>query len=278
MGDISSRITRKSFKAKRKAAVKTIKAQAKEKIRQVKLEYSVDAERKRAKALEKEHKKELSAQKANARLSYNARQPRPFSLGEDLFSSISRGIGAGLSVAAIVLLVIRGVFYAPAAGRACWVASYAILGAVWFFLYLFSTLSHAITAMGGRKVFERMTFMAIWVLMPALSVPYALSTLSGSALTAFAAITWSLYGFMAILYAVFGTKIKEFSIFVFFATVVVMTAVFARCGSLMITGSILYVVSGGFYLLRNFKWTHSIFHLAGLAGSIFHFFAVYYLA
>ena len=69
MGDISSRITRKSFKAKRKAAVKTIKAQAKEKIRQVKLEYSVDAERKRAKALEKEHKKELSAQKANARLS-----------------------------------------------------------------------------------------------------------------------------------------------------------------------------------------------------------------
>ena len=45
MGDITRRITRKSLKAKRKAAIKTIKAQAKEKIHQIKVDYSMDAEK-----------------------------------------------------------------------------------------------------------------------------------------------------------------------------------------------------------------------------------------
>ena len=50
MGDITRRITRKSLKAKRKAAIKTIKAQAKEKIHQIKVDYSMDAEKKKEKA------------------------------------------------------------------------------------------------------------------------------------------------------------------------------------------------------------------------------------
>ena len=59
MADISRRITRKSLKAKRKAAIKTIKAQTREKIRLVKMECSIDAERKKARSIEKEQKKEL---------------------------------------------------------------------------------------------------------------------------------------------------------------------------------------------------------------------------
>ena len=57
MGDITRRITRKSLKAKRKAAIKTIKAQAKEKIHQIKVDYSMDAEKKKEKAAEREHKR-----------------------------------------------------------------------------------------------------------------------------------------------------------------------------------------------------------------------------
>lgn len=277
MGDISRRITRKSFKAKRKAAIKTIKAQAKEKIRLVKLEYSIDAERKKTKAIEKEQRKELKAQKANARISYNERQPRPFSLGEDLFSSISHGIGAGLSVAAIVLLIIRSVFHAPSADSGAWTASFSLLGAFFFIYYLTSTLSHAISAMGGRKVFERMTFMTIWVLVPATFVPFALATLSGTTLTAFVSIVWSLYGLMAVLYAVFGNKIRGVSVFAFIVSFVIMTLTFVKCGSLLVAGSVLYVVGGGFFMLRNYKWSHSIFHLLALGGSILHFFSVYYL-
>ena len=134
MGDITRRITRKSLKAKRKAAIKTIKAQAKEKIHQIKVDYSMDAEKKKEKAAEREHKRELRAQKANARLSYNARQPRPFTLGEDVLSSIANGIGAGLSVSAIVLLVIRAYFYAPAAQKSTYISTFAVFGSSLFVL------------------------------------------------------------------------------------------------------------------------------------------------
>ncbi len=99
MADISLRITKKSLKAKRKAAIKTIKAQTKEKIRAIKMEYAVNSERKKIKVAERAQKKELRIQKANARLAYNERQPRQYTLGEELFNSISHGIGAGLSAA-----------------------------------------------------------------------------------------------------------------------------------------------------------------------------------
>lgn len=276
MGDISRRITRKSLKAKKKAAIKTIKAQAKEKIHQVKVEYSIDAERKRTKAIEKEQKKELKVQKANARLSYNARQPRPFSLGEDLFNSISHGIGAGLSVAGLVLLIVRSYFYAPKADFGLWVTSYTLFGSLLFIYYLASTLSHAISAIGGRKFFERITFMSMWALIPAISVPFSLICFNGKSLTPFIVLIWSIYGLMAILYAIFGDKLRGFSIFIFFASFFAITLVFHTCGLFFVSGSLLYLLSALFFKLRNYKWSHSIFHLLILAGSISYFFVFYY--
>ena len=70
MADISGKITRKSLKAKKKAAIKTIKAQAKEKIRQVKLEYAQNPEREKSLQEEKLRKKIVKMETANARISY----------------------------------------------------------------------------------------------------------------------------------------------------------------------------------------------------------------
>jgi len=63
MADISLRITKKSLKAKRKAAIKTIKAQTKEKIRAIKMEYAVNSERKKIKVAERAQKNYLRAEK-----------------------------------------------------------------------------------------------------------------------------------------------------------------------------------------------------------------------
>ena len=72
-------------------------------------------------------------------------------------------------------------------------------------------------------------------------------------------------------------KIRELSVFAFIVSFVIMTLTFVKCGSLLVAGSVLYVVGGGFFMLRNYKWSHSIFHLLALGGSILHFFSVYYL-
>lgn len=285
MGDISRRITRKSLKAKRKAAIKTIKVQAKEKIHQIKVDYSMDAEKKKQKFAEKEHRKELRAQKANARLSYSARQLRPFTLGEDLLSSITNGIGAGLSVTAIVLLVIRAVFLSPESQKTVYVSSFAVFGASLFILHLMSTLYHAISFLAARKVFSVFNHCAIYLFIGGLYTPFLLTRLSGAASTTSCAVVWGLCAFLIVLYAVFGERLHTFAVFTYIA----FSAVFAAAvlsGNIpveklaavfLFTGAAVYTVSLILFLMRNYKWTHSIFHLLSLGAAVLMFFSIYYL-
>ena len=287
MADISLRITKKSLKAKRKAAIKTIKAQTKEKIRAIKMEYAVNSERKKIKAAERAQKKELRIQKANARLAYNERQPRQYTLGEELFNSISHGIGAGLSVAAIVLLVIRAVFHTPAgSSTALYVTSFSIFGASLFILYLMSTLYHAITVPGARKVFSVLDHDAIYILIAGTYTPFVLTKIPSSAGIAICASVWGICAALIALYSVFKSRLRSFSVFTYLVLGWLIISVFTfyplgtvlsnTCRAMLFAGGAAYTVGGVFFLMRKYKWTHSIFHLFVLGGSVLHFFAVYF--
>ena len=288
MGDISNRITRKSIKAKKKAAIKTIKAQAKEKIHEVKIEYANNPERQKAKENERQAKKERKLQKANARLAYNQRQSREYTLGEDLFSSISHGIGAGLSAAAIVLLVIRAVFHCPEGVpvSAC-VTGYAIFGSSMFILYLMSTLSHAIPANSARKVFSIFNHDAIYILIAGTYTPFVLTKIGGGTGIAIVAIVWGITGLLITLYSVFGPRLRWFSVVTYLVMGWLIITIFSffpvgielnkTSRALLFAGGAAYAFGGLFYVLRKVKWSHSIFHLFVLGGSVLHFFSVYFI-
>ena len=68
MADISERIRRKSYAAKKKAAVRSLKIQTKEKIRALDLMYAENPEQVKARIAEKERKRALRIQKQNARI------------------------------------------------------------------------------------------------------------------------------------------------------------------------------------------------------------------
>ncbi len=287
MGDITRRITKKSLKAKRIAAIKTIKAQAKEKIREVKTEYSINAKEKKSRLIEKEHKKELRTQKANAKLAYSMKQPRPFTLGEDLLNSISHGIGAGLSVAAIVLLSIKAYYHAPADSRSSFIASFAIFGSAMFLVYIISTLYHALISPTARKVFSILNHDAIFILITALYTPFIIKTLEHSSEIVACSVAWGLTGILVALYSVFGARLKTASVITYAVMGWILMGGFAfggdvinisyKCRNFLIAGGLIYTASGIFFLLKTFKWAHSIFHIGVLAGSILHFFSVYNL-
>ncbi|MGN0729794.1 PAQR family membrane homeostasis protein TrhA [Treponema sp.] len=283
MGDITRRITRKSLKAKRKSAIKTIKAQAREKIHQIKVDYSMDAEKKKQKAAEREHKRELRAQKANARLSYSARQPRPFTLGEDLLSSIANGIAAGLSVSAIVLLVVRAYFYAPAAQRGLFISTFAVFGASLFILHLTATLYHAISPSAVKKLFSVFNHCAIYFYIGGIFTPLLLARGTGG--TASCVVMWGILAVLLALYAVFGARLHSFSVFTYIVLAAVLVGMIgAGVVSVGFSGkvfffsaAILYAMSLGFFVMRNFKWTHSIFHLFAIGAAVLVFFGIYSL-
>jgi hemolysin III len=45
---------------------------------------------------------------------------------------------------------------------------------------------------------------------------------------------------------------------------------------LLLWGGIAYTVGCGFFVMKRVRWAHSIWHLFVLAGSILHFFSLYW--
>jgi len=285
MADISKKITRKSIKAKKKAAIKTIKAQAKEKIREVKIQYANNPERKQAKALEKEQKKALRVQKANARVAYNARQPKQYTLGEDLFNSISHGIGAGLSCAAIVLLILRAVHSAQKTPML--VTVFSLFGATLFIMYMMSTLYHAITPYGARKVFKILNRDGIFLVLAGTVSPFILLNVPGTLSVALFVLAWVVSVALVAVYSSLGAKFEklgEFLVVVYgiIGVLVFTVSPFANTigtvsKAFIVAAAISYLFGFFFYFMKNRKWAHSIFHMFGLAGSILSFFSIYNL-
>ena len=284
MADITNKISRKSLKLKKKYAIKTVKAQAREKIHDIKIQYAKNPERQQAKAAEHERRKALHVQKANARLAYNARQPRQYTLAEDLFNSISHGVGAGLSVAAIVLLILRALTYAPEGKTALYVTSFTIFGVSCFVLYIMSTLYHALTPYGVRRLFSIFNHTSIYLLIAGTYTPFALTTIEGAAGWAVFGVIWGLALVGIVMYSVFGSRMRNVSV----ATYIIMgwLIVFAfnpivaklpRISlAMLISGGVAYTVGCIFYFMKKYRWTHSIFHVFVIFGSVLHFFSIYY--
>ena len=72
------------------------------------------------------------------------------SLGEEIANSIIHGIGALLSVAALIILVVISVKM----GDAWRVVSFSIYGFTLILLYTMSTLYHALTHLRAKRVFR----------------------------------------------------------------------------------------------------------------------------
>jgi len=285
MADISKRISRKSINAKKKYAIKTIKKQAKEKIHDIKIQYAANPERQQEKHSEKQHKRTLRIQRRNARLAYYAKQPRPFTVGEEISNSIIHGIAAGLSTAAIVLLAIRAYFYTPQGiDKASCIASFVIFGSMLLITYTMSTLYHALTPYGARKVFSILDHDAIYLMLAGTYTPFLLIGTKNHTAMLITAI-WVITALLIALYSVFGSKLRTFSFFTYFLIGWTLVAA-VLCDKIMapqlsknfmVSGAIVYSVGCGFFILRKFKWTHSMFHLFSLAASVLHFFSVYFL-
>ena len=98
---------------------------------------------------------------------------RTLTIGEEIFNSITHGIGALLSIAALVLLVV----YASIKGNARHVVSFTIFGSTLILLYLSSTLYHSFTKEKLKNLFAKFDHSAIFLLIAGTYTPYVLTTI-----------------------------------------------------------------------------------------------------
>lgn len=267
--------------------IKAIKKDGKDEIKNIKKNAKAQIQAAKRKTLEILASKEAYyAQKLEIQKQRDAEAliPKRYTIGEEIFNSISHGIGAGLSIAALVLLIVRAAVYAPQNEKAFYITGFALFGTMLIILYLMSTLYHALTPYHVKKIFGIFDHSSIYLLISGTYTPFCLGVLRQHGGWLLFGIIWGLTIAGIVSYAIFGSKMRLLSAITYVimgwlicfywkqlkATVPPESIVF------LLAGGIVYTIGIIFYALKKIKWTHCIWHLFVVAGSILHFFSVFY--
>ncbi len=200
------------------------------------------------------------------------------SVKEEVANAITHGIGALLSIAALVVLVI----VAATKGTVWHVVSFSIFGATLVLLYFASTLYHSLTFTRARGLFHKFDHISIYLLIAGTYTPFCLTALRGW-------IGWTVLGIVWTC-AVLGAIVKSISVgshvrlstilYVLMGWVIIIAikplyeAISFTSFVFLVTGGVSYTLGTIFFLRDQVKYNHSVWHLFVLGGSVLHFFAV----
>lgn len=205
---------------------------------------------------------------------------RKLTAKEEIFNSITHGIGVLLSIAALVILIVLAV----GKGDAWHIVSFSIFGSTMVLLYLASTLYHSFTKERVKNLFARFDHAAIFLLIAGTYTPFLLTALRSTFGWVLFGIIWGVAIIGVVIRSIYLTRFRKLMV----AMYLVMGWMFVVAVGPMIKnlpqisliflflGGILYSTGVVFYVKRNLKYGHGIWHLFVLAGSITHFFAVIY--
>ena len=197
---------------------------------------------------------------------------------EEMANSITHGLGILLSVAGLTLLAV----FSALNGSALHVVACVVFGTSLVLLYTASTLYHSFRHPQLKKVFKIIDHSCIYILIAGTYTPFLLITLSGP-------LGWTLFGIIWFL-TVSGIALKIFFVFRF---KIISTLAYVLMGWIIIfaikplsqtlpPAGIVWLVAGGlsysfgviFYAWRRLPFSHGVWHLFVIGGSICHFFAV----
>ena len=205
-------------------------------------------------------------------------QTPTYNLREEIAASVTHGVGAGLSIAGLILLVMLAAIY----GDAWQVVAFSIYGASLFLLYLASTLYHAIQKPRPKKVFRVMDHAAIYLLIAGTYTPFLLVRMRGAMGWTLLAIVWSM-ALAGIIWKIFFLGRLEILATIFYVLMGCLAIIGIRemLVSVPAPGLILLAIGGAVYILgiipyawEKLPYNHVIWHLFVLAGSLLHFFAI----
>lgn len=207
------------------------------------------------------------------------RAVREYTLGEEIANAITHGIGAGLSVAALVLLIVKSVMD----GGGLLLLSALFFGIALLVEYLMSTLYHALAHEGAKRVFKVLDHSGIYLLIAGTYTPYCLVTLLPFGGFWLFLVVWAmaLVGVACEAFWTFRPRWVSAVIYVVMGWCIVayLPALYGALEPagfwLLLAGGLSYTLGAVFYVLKRVKFMHSVFHVFVLAGSILQFFSIY---
>lgn len=203
-----------------------------------------------------------------------------YSMGEEIANTITHAIGAGLSIAALVVLLV----HTASSGTAWHVVSASIFGTTLILLYLASTLYHAIPLPQAKRIFKTLDHSAIFLLIAGTYTPFMLINLRGPLGWSFFGIIWILAVVGVILKCCFVYRFKRLSLAIYIGMGWLCLLVGRELYASLPSASLIFLIMGGltytagvlFYVWKRLPYNHAIWHLFVIAGSVLHFFSVFH--
>lgn len=189
----------------------------------------------------------------------------------EVLNAVTHGIGVLLSIAGLVLLLMKG----SQSGSTIELASYIVYGTSLILLYLCSTLYHSLSFTRVRKLFKIFDHSSIYVLIAGTYTPYYLVTIGGTLGWTMFGIVWIIALSGIIFKSVAVEKFPNVSTLVYIGMGLLCVFTFkplyeglGRNGLyLLIAGGAAYIIGTIFYSLRSVKYMHVVWHLFVLLGT-----------
>ncbi|GLQ29743.1 PAQR family membrane homeostasis protein TrhA [Litoribrevibacter albus] len=202
------------------------------------------------------------------------------SVKEEIASAITHGAGAVASLVGLVFLLL-----AAFSGQDTWaIVSAFVYGLSLFTLYLASTVYHSVFCPIKRDRLKSLDHCAIYLLIAGSYTPFLLVNMRDTIGWTVFGLVWGIAAVGIILKVCFRHRFKLLRV----ATYLMMGWIAVFCGkdfieaidpagfSLLMAGGIVYSVGVIFYMMPKVPFSHAIWHLFVIGGSVCHFLAIYH--
>jgi hemolysin III len=199
---------------------------------------------------------------------------------EEVFNTITHGIGALLSAFGLMILL----FLSWESSSMVKIISFSIFGGSLLILYTASTLYHAIQKEKIKHFMKIFDHAAIYVLIAGTYTPFALVMLEGVWSWLIMVLIWSLAAVGVIFKLFFVNRFQKASTIIYLIMGwLIIIAIKPMISSvpfgglmLLLAGGIAYTAGVVFYVWDRLPFNHAIWHLFVLGGSIAHYLSVFF--
>ena len=211
---------------------------------------------------------------------------------KDPVSGFSHLIGAILSIAGLVLLII----FAAKFGEGAWdVVSFTIFGTGLLLLYTFSSLYHLLNVgETATRVFRKFDHIMIYILIASSYTPICLGPLRGAWGWSIFGVVWGLAIIGIILTAVWINAPRWLTTIIYlamgWAVIIAVYPLITIFRNLNALSSLWWLLAGGIFytigaVIYGLKWPplknkyfgfHEIFHIFVMLGSLCHFWFIFH--
>lgn len=201
------------------------------------------------------------------------------SWNEERANAISHGLGAVLSAAGLVMLILQSL----REGGLLHVCVAVVFGVSLLMAYVCSTLLHGSVNKPSFARFEMMDHAAIYVLIAGTYTPFLLLLRNETVGQAVLGAVWLLAAAGVLLQLMYPLRFMAFTLSLYTLMAWLVVPVIRPLQQLLpyegmfwlLVGIALYSVGAIFYFWRKMRYHHTVWHLFVVGGSLCHFVSVY---